>query len=118
MCCWKLPAPLHRLQAPEAAAGPAIVTAFLQLDDKLRKLKHSAGSPAVVCFVTPEHYVVANCGDSRCVVVRGRSSDPSAALWASKDHKPSDVRADEVGWGGVEVGDAVLYAQPRFRLRF
>ena len=73
---------------------PAITSGFLTFDRKTRDLPpiqagadHS-GSTAVSAFVTPTHYVIANCGDSRCVLSRG----DGRAVWASEDHKPTLVR--------------------------
>ncbi|MBA0700653.1 hypothetical protein Goari_020715 [Gossypium aridum] len=47
------------------------------------------GSTAVVALLTPEHIVVANCGDSRAVLYRGGKAVP-----LSFDHKPD--RPDEL----------------------
>ncbi|XVE58654.1 hypothetical protein DITRI_Ditri04bG0186200 [Diplodiscus trichospermus] len=47
------------------------------------------GSTAVVALLTPEHIVVANCGDSRAVLSRGGKAIP-----LSFDHKPD--RSDEL----------------------
>lgn len=41
-----------------------------------------AGSTAVVATLTPEHIVIANCGDSRAVLCRGGRAIP-----LSRDHK-------------------------------
>ncbi|EEF51485.1 probable protein phosphatase 2C 75 [Ricinus communis] len=46
------------------------------------------GSTAVVAILTPEHIIVANCGDSRAVLCRGGRAIP-----LSVDHKPD--RSDE-----------------------
>ncbi|KAF3433083.1 hypothetical protein FNV43_RR24185 [Rhamnella rubrinervis] len=46
------------------------------------------GSTAVVALLTPDHIVVANCGDSRAVLCRGGRAFP-----LSNDHKPD--RSDE-----------------------
>lgn len=48
----------------------------------------TVGSTAVVAFVCPTHIIVANCGDSRAVLYRGRVAMP-----LSVDHKPD--REDE-----------------------
>ena len=58
-----------------------------------------SGSTAVTAFVTPTHIVVANCGDSRALLV---GSDGSA-LFASEDHKPySDEEKRRIeGAGGT-----------------
>lgn len=47
------------------------------------------GSTAVVALLTPDHIVVANCGDSRAVLCRG-----GIAIPLSLDHKPD--RSDEL----------------------
>ncbi|XP_012090362.1 probable protein phosphatase 2C 75 isoform X2 [Jatropha curcas] len=47
------------------------------------------GSTAVVAVLTPEHIIVANCGDSRAVLCRG-----GRAISLSFDHKPD--RSDEL----------------------
>lgn len=47
------------------------------------------GSTAVVAMLTPDHIVVANCGDSRAVLSRGGRAVP-----LSHDHKPE--RSDEL----------------------
>ncbi|KAL5570118.1 hypothetical protein UlMin_026693 [Ulmus minor] len=47
------------------------------------------GSTAVVAVLTPDHIVVANCGDSRAVLCRG-----GRAIALSNDHKPD--REDEL----------------------
>ncbi|XP_023541493.1 probable protein phosphatase 2C 75 isoform X4 [Cucurbita pepo subsp. pepo] len=47
------------------------------------------GSTAVVAVLTPEHIIVANCGDSRAVLCRGGRAIP-----LSNDHKPD--RIDEL----------------------
>ncbi|XP_030948605.1 probable protein phosphatase 2C 75 isoform X2 [Quercus lobata] len=47
------------------------------------------GSTAVVALLTPDHIVVANCGDSRAVLCRG-----GVAIPLSQDHKPD--RSDEL----------------------
>ena len=44
----------------------------------------TVGSTAVVAFVCPTHIIVANCGDSRAVLYRGR-----VAMALSVDHKVS-----------------------------
>ncbi|XP_023875204.2 probable protein phosphatase 2C 75 [Quercus suber] len=47
------------------------------------------GSTAVVALLTPDHIIVANCGDSRAVLCRG-----GVAIPLSQDHKPD--RSDEL----------------------
>lgn len=68
-----------------------IVSGFLAFDRETRDLPQikagadHSGSTAVTAFVTPTHYVIGNCGDSRCVVARG----DGRGVWASEDHKPT-----------------------------
>ena len=81
---------------------------FLKFDEDTQSLPEissgvdHSGSTAVTAFVTPTHYVVANCGDSRCVLGRGdgRSS------WGSEDHKPtleSERKRIEAAGGTVSM---------------
>ncbi|XP_065851477.1 protein phosphatase 2C 56 [Euphorbia lathyris] len=67
----------------------------------------TAGSTAVVSVVSPSHVIVANCGDSRAVLCRGKVAMP-----LSVDHKPD--REDEyarieaaggkiISWNGSRV---------------
>jgi protein phosphatase 2C len=57
----------------------------------------AVGSTAVVAIVCPTHLIVANCGDSRAVLCRGK-----AAMPLSVDHKPDreDERARIEALGG------------------
>ena len=59
---------------------------FSSLDPELQD--DPAGCTAVVALVTSEKVIVANAGDSRCVLSRG-----GRAIALSRDHKPKD--ADE-----------------------
>ncbi|QHO57472.1 hypothetical protein HN51_012044 [Arachis hypogaea] len=54
----------------------------------------TAGSTAVVAILTETHIIVANCGDSRAVLCRGKEAMP-----LSTDHKPN--REDE--WERIEA---------------
>ncbi|XP_017129057.1 protein phosphatase 1B [Drosophila elegans] len=58
---------------------------FLQLDEDMRKLFQDkpGGSTAICVFVSPEKIYLANCGDSRAVVVRN-----GQAVISTSDHKP------------------------------
>ncbi|XP_052180901.1 protein phosphatase 2C 77-like [Diospyros lotus] len=60
----------------------------------------AVGSTAVVAIVCPTHLVVANCGDSRAVLCRGK-----APLPLSVDHKPNreDERARIEAAGGKVI---------------
>ena len=58
-----------------------------------------SGSTAIVAFVTPTHIIVGNCGDSRCMLVRGRT-----AVAMSEDHKPyNDVEKTRIINAGGHV---------------
>ncbi|KAH8854218.1 Protein phosphatase 1A [Schistosoma japonicum] len=59
-----------------------IVNGFLTFDRDLAADEKS-GSTAVVAFVTPTHIILANCGDSRAILVRDNKT-----LLATQDHKP------------------------------
>ncbi|GBG25566.1 Protein phosphatase 1B [Hondaea fermentalgiana] len=88
----KLPAAGTSSAGKEAAAtlGKAVCAAFLSLDKKMRELDQikggvdHSGSTAVVSFITPSHYVVGNCGDSRLVIC-----GEDKVLFSSLDHKPT-----------------------------
>merc|ERR1711871_456522 len=58
---------------------------YLSLDAKLLEMakEEQSGCTAVTVFISPEHYSVANCGDSRAVLCRG-----GHALPLSVDQKP------------------------------
>lgn len=68
----------------------AMVEGFLALDHEFRQFVHSSGaddhsgSTAVCGLVTPTHVIVANCGDSRSIIVK---TDGTAHAM-SEDHKP------------------------------
>ncbi|KAA0190490.1 Phosphatase 1B [Fasciolopsis buskii] len=62
-----------------------IINGFLAFDRELalEDREEKSGSTAVVAFITPTHIIMANCGDSRAMVVR----DDKPFL-ATEDHKP------------------------------
>ncbi|CAH8490267.1 unnamed protein product [Heterobilharzia americana] len=62
-----------------------IVNGFLTFDRDLASedSNEKSGSTAVVAFVTPTHIIMANCGDSRAILVRDNKP-----LLATQDHKP------------------------------
>ena len=84
--------------------GEALIAAFLELDDLLRahqrgtKGVDNSGCTAVICVITPNHFVCANAGDSRCVLGSRHETIP-----LSMDHKPADVEETRriVAAGGV-----------------
>ena len=87
----------------------AIKKSFLEIDYKMRELpemkllkqkieenpqlsavnlkKFDAGSTALLCLITPTHLIVANCGDSRAILV----SDDKISF-ATKDHTAHDPK--------------------------
>jgi protein phosphatase PTC2/3 len=70
----------------------AFENTFMALDRELRasRLDKGSGSCACLCLITPEHFVCANLGDSRCVL--GCPGGVNVAL--SVDHKP-ELEAEE-----------------------
>lgn len=62
---------------------------FLQLDEKMKTLpevesgEDISGSTAVCTLISPTHFFVANCGDSRGVLSRN-----GEAAFSTQDHKP------------------------------
>ena len=71
--------------------GQACAEGFLAFDSALRELpdfklgQNYSGATACVCFITHEHLIIANCGDSRAVLCTGGKSRD-----LSRDHKPSN----------------------------
>lgn len=65
----------------------ACFNSFLRVDAGSEPIApETAGSTAVVAIVCPSYIVVANCGDSRAVLCRGRSP-----VTLSVDHKVSSL---------------------------
>lgn len=68
-----------------------IKTGFLQLDDQLRALpeistgEDKSGSTAICSLISPKQLFIANCGDSRAVLSRGKTVALSTC-----DHKPAN----------------------------
>ncbi|XAR67132.1 Phosphoprotein phosphatase [Bertholletia excelsa] len=85
----------------------AFLSCFLKVDAEIRGegllepvASEAVGSTAVVAVVSPTHVIVANCGDSRAVLCRGK-----APLPLSVDHKPNreDERARIEAAGGKVI---------------
>ncbi len=66
-----------------------IVAGFMAFDKSILDSSpdEKSGSTAVVAFVTPTHYFIANCGDSRGVLLRD-----SKPVFCTEDHKPSNSK--------------------------
>lgn len=67
------------------------IAGFLEMDAKMRDLlseKDKSGSTAIIAFVSPNHVIFGNCGDSRAIFCSN-----GAVAFCSVDHKPSN--ADE-----------------------
>lgn len=68
----------------------AIHTGFLQLDATMREMPEvqngddKSGSTAVCCLLSPSHFYIANCGDSRGVLCR-----KGVPAVCTLDHKPT-----------------------------
>ncbi|XP_010451772.1 PREDICTED: protein phosphatase 2C 77-like [Camelina sativa] len=88
----------------------ALFNSFMRVDSEIEPVAHApetVGSTSVVAVVFPTHIFVANCGDSRAVLCRGKTP-----LALSTDHKPD--RDDEaarieaaggkvIRWNGARV---------------
>lgn len=91
------------------AVAEAITKAFMLLDDNLRKLCSAigdrSGATAIVAIIMDTYIIVANAGDSRCVLMTGDSTEPM-----SFDHKPSnEVEARRINAaGGYVSGGRVI----------
>eukprot|EP01147_Barroeca_monosierra_P003292 gene3291-5982_t len=100
-------------EAPDKTDANVIAKAtregLFKLDDEIKKNHEElrqgydrSGSTVVVLFLTPTHYIIANCGDSRVFLA---SND--TVKFSSDDHKPTKVteleRIKKAG-GFVEMG--------------
>lgn len=87
---------------PETISS-ALRQGFIAFDAELKLGHHDgSGTTAVVSFITPTHFIVANCGDSRAIIAGG-----TRELWASEDHKPasrSESERIEAAGGFVAMG--------------
>lgn len=90
-----------------ATLSTALREGFEKLDEDLRQLTEikrgddHSGSTAIGALLTPENIIVANCGDSRCILVRG-----STVVELSVDHKPyneTEQRRIEAAGGTVTM---------------
>ncbi|KQK04583.1 hypothetical protein BRADI_2g14420v3 [Brachypodium distachyon] len=98
----------HQAADPKKRWEKAFVDCFRRVDAEVAaKAADTVGSTAVVAVVCSSHVVVANCGDSRAVLCRGKEPVP-----LSLDHKPN--REDEyariealggkvIQWNGYRV---------------
>jgi serine/threonine protein phosphatase PrpC len=60
---------------------------FIKTDDSLRDMNTPSGSTAIIAMVTEEQLIVANCGDSRCILSRRDGMVLHHVM--STDHKPN-----------------------------
>ncbi|CAH2069672.1 unnamed protein product [Thlaspi arvense] len=85
----------------------ALFNSFMRVDTEIDFVPETVGSTSVVAIVFPTHIFVANCGDSRAVLCRGKTP-----LALTVDHKPD--REDEaarieaaggkvIRWNGARV---------------
>jgi len=76
--------------------GEVLRQGFISIDATLRTIEvvrcnqDNSGSTGVMCMVTPTHYIVANCGDSRLLICSKKE-----VKLATADHKPSNVEERE-----------------------
>lgn len=74
----------------ESIIKRAIHTGFLKLDETMRQMpcvangEDKSGSTAVSALISPTHFYIANCGDSRAVLCRN-----GLAAVCTMDHKPT-----------------------------
>ena len=69
---------------------------------KLKSTEDHSGSTCIASFISPTHFIIANCGDSRAILVRG-----GGVHFGTVDHKPTDhgETARIQGAGGfIEMG--------------
>mmetsp|Transcript_8577 Transcript_8577/g.29212 ORF Transcript_8577/g.29212 Transcript_8577/m.29212 type:complete len:335 (+) Transcript_8577:165-1169(+) len=100
---------------PEKQVGDALTQAFLELDEELRTKPEveRSGCTAVAAVITPTFIMVANAGDSRCVLGTQRLTKPM-----SEDHKPTldsereriEAAGGTVSWKRVDGDLAVSRA--------
>ncbi|TNJ26719.1 Protein phosphatase 2C-like protein [Giardia muris] len=57
------------LQVPDVTWPSFFTAVFLTVDEMLRERHVKAGSTAIVCYVTQDFIVAANCGDSRAILL-------------------------------------------------
>jgi len=75
---------------PEGLAQ-AMANTYMDIDEDLLELPQikdgpdRSGCTAISVCITPTHYIVANAGDSRLILVKS-----DKVFFASKDHKPDD----------------------------
>lgn len=88
--------------------GAALKQALFDLDDKMREDERldsgedRSGATAVLAMVTETHIIIANCGDSRALIVSG-----GEVVFASEDHKPTNPEETErvrAAGGYIEIG--------------
>ena len=76
-----------KLDIGEENLKKAVKESFLKVDSKLKgsilDQKQPGGTTAVMCLVTPNHFIWANCGDSRGLLCRGGKLE-----YTTVDHKP------------------------------
>ena len=66
-----------------------LVETFRSIDSKIKEVGFTDGSSTNIVLVTPKQYIVANCGDSRCILVRTKN-----IVTMNEDHTVSN--ADEL----------------------
>ncbi|MBA0584973.1 protein phosphatase 2C 77 [Gossypium raimondii] len=89
----------------------AFLNCFVKVDTEIGgvhrgHVSETAGSTAVIAVVSPTHIIVANCGDSRAVLSRGKFPIP-----LSIDHKPD--REDEQARIEAAGGKIIQWNGPR-----
>ncbi|CAH8446395.1 unnamed protein product [Schistosoma curassoni] len=78
-----------------------IINGFLSFDRDLASddSDEKSGSTAVIAFVTPTHIIMANCGDSRAILIRDNKT-----FLATQDHKPyNPIESRRISEAGGKV---------------
>lgn len=81
----------------------ALFNSFLRVDSEIESVApETVGSTSVVAVVLPTHIFVANCGDSRAVLCRGKtplplSIDHKVSILCTQTRTTLSVRIDESG---------------------
>ena len=92
-----------------AILARATMEGFFDCDEAMKQLpqfkvdKNPSGCTGVVSLLTKSTIIVGNCGDSRCVLVRG-----DQPIFATRDHKPSDEREKQ---RVEQAGGRVVYGR-------
>jgi serine/threonine protein phosphatase PrpC len=69
----------------------ALIETFKQLDEQFKSVysqEHKSGTTALVAIITNTHYIIANAGDSRGIII---DKHLKCVLFSTTDHKPNNT---------------------------